>query len=40
MQILHAGILQFVHMIHNIQIMQINIIDITININNNLCNER
>ena len=40
MQVLHAGILQFVHMIHNIHTMQINIIDITINITNNLCNER
>ena len=39
MQVLHAGILQFIHMIHNIHTMQINIIDITINITNNLCNE-
>ena len=36
MQVLHAGILQFVHNIHT---MQINIIDITINITNNLWNE-
>ena len=39
MQVLHAGILQFVHNIHNIHSMQVNIIDITINITNNLCNE-